>query len=118
MVCGKLKLEHESNRLAIQELPLLFIFKRREGMKSAPLGTSTSRVEVLSVSPTGIWLYVKGKEYFLPYADFPWFKDARLSEIRKVRLLHGHHLFWGDLDVDLDLDSLEHSDRYPLKYSS
>lgn len=86
-------------------------------MRSTALGTSTSKVDVLNVSPNGIWLYVKGREYFLPYADFPWFKDARPSKIRKVHLLHGHHLRWEDLDVDLDLDSLEHSGRYPLKYS-
>ena len=86
-------------------------------MKSSSVGTNTSGVEVLNISTNGIWLYVRGKEYFLPYADFPWFKNARLSEIRNVRLLHGHHLSWEDLDVDLDLDSLEHSDRYPLKYS-
>lgn len=85
-------------------------------MRSAQLGTSTSKIEVLNISANGVWLYAKGKEYFLPYEDFPWFKDARLSEIYDVRLVHGRHLRWDDLDVDLDLDSLEHPDRYPLKY--
>lgn len=85
-------------------------------MKSSGGGTSTSGVEVLSVSAHGIWLYVKGREYFLPYRDFPWFKKARLSQIHHVQLLRDHHLRWDDLDVDLDLDSLGHIDRYPLKY--
>ena len=85
-------------------------------MKSPNAGTSISVVEILNVSTHGIWLYVKGKEYFLPYKEFPWFREARLSQIHKVSLLHGHHLRWSDLDVDLDLDSLEHSERYPLKY--
>lgn len=85
-------------------------------MKSSSVGTSTSEVEVLNISTNGIWLYVKGKEHFLSYEDFPWFKDARVSQIHRVRLLHDHHLCWNDLDVDLDLDSLEHLDRYPLKY--
>lgn len=78
---------------------------------------NTLKVEVLNVSPNGIWVYVKGKEYFLPYSDFPRLKNARFSEIRNVSLLHGHHLHWKELDVDLDLDSLEHLDRYPMKYS-
>jgi hypothetical protein len=86
-------------------------------MKLSSVGPSTSRVEVLNVSSHGIWLYVKGKEYFLPYEDFPWFKEARLSQIHRVKLLHGHHLHWDDLDVDLDLDSLEHPSHYPLKYA-
>lgn len=85
-------------------------------MRSSSVGTSTSEVEVLNISTNGIWLYVKGREYFLPCADFPWFEDARFSEVRNVRLLHGHHLHWKDLDVDLDLDSLGHREHYPLKY--
>ena len=79
-------------------------------------GTSTSRVEILNVSPHGVWLYVRGKEYFLPYVEFPWFKDARLSEIEHVKLIRGRYLRWEELDVDLALDSLGDLDRYPLKY--
>ncbi|MBI3615623.1 MAG: DUF2442 domain-containing protein [Candidatus Omnitrophica bacterium] len=85
-------------------------------MRLTEHGTSTSKVEVLNISSHGIWLYVRGKECFLPYEDFPWFKDARFSEIHDVQLLHGHLLQWDALDVDLDLDSLEHPDRYPLRY--
>jgi len=29
--------------------------------------------------------------------------------------LHGNHLFWEDLDIDLDIDSIEHPEKYPLK---
>ena len=85
-------------------------------MKLAERGTSTSKAEVLNVSPHGVWLLVRGKEYFLSYQEFPWFKDARLSEIENVQLVHGHNLRWEDLDVDLALESLERPDRYPLKY--
>jgi hypothetical protein len=51
-------------------------------------------IEITNISIHGIWLYVKGKEYFLPYEDYPWFKDARLSEIQHVQLLHEDHLYW------------------------
>ncbi len=85
-------------------------------MRSSAHGTSTSNVEVLNMSPHGTWLSVRGKEHFLSHEDFPWFKDASLSEIQHVRLVHGRFLRWEDLDVDLALDSLEHADRYPLKY--
>jgi hypothetical protein len=85
-------------------------------MKSLERGIRTSNVEVVNVSPYGIWLSVRGKEYFLPYEEFPWFQDARLSEIHRVQLVHGHFLRWEDLDVELALASLEHPDRYPLKY--
>ena len=80
-------------------------------------GRSISRVDVVNVSKDGIWLYVKPKEYFLTYEDFPWFKNAKISEIYNVKLLHGNHLRWPLLDVDLELESLEHPERYPLKYN-
>ncbi|MGE5342494.1 MAG: DUF2442 domain-containing protein [Candidatus Omnitrophota bacterium] len=77
-------------------------------------GTNISEVEVLNISIHGIWLYVKGKEYFLSYQDYPWFKKARLSEIHNVQLHHGGHLYWPALDVDLSLNILEHPEKYPL----
>ena len=85
-------------------------------MKSFARGLRTSPVEVVNVSPHGLWLAVRGKEYFLPHEEFPWFQDARLSEIHRVQLVHGRFLRWEDLDVELALASLEHPDRYPLKY--
>lgn len=80
------------------------------------LGRNTSDVEVTNISIHGLWIYIKGKEYFLSYKDYPWFRDARLSEIHNVRLLHGHHLHWPSLDVDLSVDSLEHPEQFPLIY--
>ncbi len=85
-------------------------------MKSARLGKSTSNLEVLGVSKNGVWMFVAGKEYFLPFRDFPWFSDAKISQIYNVRLIHGSHLRWPDLDVDLHLESLEDPSHYPLVY--
>ena len=85
-------------------------------MTSPKLGASTSGVEVTNVDTHGIWLYVTGAEYFLPHDDCPWFRSARLAEILDVRLLHGAHLHWPALDVDLCLDSLDRPDAYPLIY--
>lgn len=80
------------------------------------LGRSTSSVEVLNISAQGIWLYVHGKEYFLSFEHHPWFKEANIGAIQNVKLLHGHHLHWPVLDVDLELESLESSHMYPLVY--
>lgn len=83
-------------------------------MKSSALGKSTSQVEVQAITPHGIWLYVKGREYLLPFDKYPWFEDARVSAVCRVGLVHRSHLFWPDLDVDLEIESLEHAERYPL----
>lgn len=85
-------------------------------MKSYALGRSTFEAEVQDVSRLGVWIYVKGREYFLSYKDFPWFKNARVSEIYNVKMVHGNHLNWPDLDIDLALESLGHPEKYPLIY--
>ncbi len=86
-------------------------------MRSETLGKNTSQVEILNVDAYGVWLYVLEKEYFLPYNDFPWFREARLSDILYVDLLHGFHLHWPSLDVDLYLNSLADLGETPLIYS-
>jgi len=85
-------------------------------MKSQKLGKSTLNAEVLDVRKDGIWVYVSGREYFMSYEVFPWFRKAAVSAIYNVELLHGGHLHWPDLDVDIELDSLEHPEAYPLRY--
>jgi len=83
-------------------------------MKSESIGTSISDVEVLNVSPHGFWLMVRDREYFLDFDHFPWFRRATLEQLFAVQLLHEDHLYWPPLDVDLDLDRIEHPDKYPL----
>ena len=83
-------------------------------MKSKSHGQSTSEVEVSHIDAHGFWLCVSNKEYFLPYENYPWFKDARIREVLNVQLLHGQHLSWPELDVDLDINSLENPQQYPL----
>jgi len=83
-------------------------------MISPKLGKNTSVAEVTNISIHGLWIYVNAKEYFLPYEDFPWFKKAKIGEIHNVELLHERHLHWPDLDVDLEIDSLEQPENYPL----
>ncbi|MGD1083576.1 MAG: DUF2442 domain-containing protein [Verrucomicrobiota bacterium] len=73
-----------------------------------------SPTEILNVSPHGFWLMVAGREHFLGFADFPWFKSATLAQLFNVELHHGDHLYWPDLDVDLDLERIQHPEKFPL----
>ena len=59
---------------------------------------------------------MRGEEYFLSFKSFPWFENAKVASVLKVRLLHRRHLHWPDLDIDLELESLTHSEKYPLNY--
>ena len=87
-------------------------------MTSSKLGENISAAEVTNISAHGFWLFVGEKEYFLPYEKFPWFRDAKIGEILDVELLHGFHLHWPRLDVNLEVATLDDPDRFPLTYSS
>jgi len=72
-------------------------------------------VNVENLTSFGIWIFVKRKEYFLSYQDFPYFKDQPIKSIQNVKLLHDFHLYWPDLDIDLEIDNLDNPEKYPLK---
>lgn len=83
-------------------------------MKSEVLGTNTSEVEVTNISQHGFWILLKEKELFVPFREFPWFRDAPVGAILNVELPHPSHLYWPDLDIDLAVESIEHPERFPL----
>ncbi len=83
-------------------------------MKSSRHGKNIlARVE--NITPFGLWIFVREKEYFLSYEDYPYFRDQILSSIQNVELLHGYHLYWPELDIDLEIDNLENPEKYPLR---
>lgn len=83
-------------------------------MKSDGPGKGTSVVELSNVSPHGMWLLVDGRERFLSFEEFPWFRDASIAQLARIERPAQGHLRWPDLDVDLALNSIEHPERYPL----
>ena len=85
-------------------------------MKSSSGGAVTSPVEVANIDQFGIWILVHGREHFLPFVDFPWFRQATLDQILDVELLGANHLRWPLLDVDLCRESIEQPQSYPLVY--
>jgi hypothetical protein len=71
-------------------------------------------VEVTNVTPHGFWLFVGERELFLPFKEFPWFREATVRQITHVELPNPHHLYWPELDIDLAVESIEHPEKYPL----
>jgi hypothetical protein len=80
------------------------------------LGVSISRSEITSIGPLGFWLLVDDREYFVPFADYPAFKDATVAQIYNVQQLGPEQLHWPELDVDIELDALQHPERFPLQF--
>ena len=87
-------------------------------LPSQKLNTMSPRAmtsaEVTYISRNGLVLWVKDKEYYLPYEKYPWFKKATVDDIFNVRLLGRDHIRWEALDVDLSLGILQNPDQYPL----
>ncbi len=87
-------------------------------MSSKPHGELTSQVEVTNVSSHGLWILADGRELFLSYDDFPWFREASIGSVVKVEEPSPGHYCWPELDVDLGLETIEHPERFPLKSRS
>ena len=84
-------------------------------MSSLAPGESTLAVEISNISSFGVWLLVRDKEMFLPYDEFPWFKDRPVREILNVEELQPGHFYWPELDVDLTEEIIEHPERFPKR---
>ena len=49
--------------------------------KFETLGSDTSKVEIATVTRSGFWLVLDAERLFVPFSEFPWFKDARIGEL-------------------------------------
>jgi len=77
-------------------------------------GTVTSAVEVSNVSVHGFWLLLGDEELAVPFAQFPWFKQATIEQLLDVTRPSKNHLYWPQLDVDLSVESIRDPSAFPL----
>ncbi len=77
-------------------------------------GNDISEVEVTNISKHCFWLLLRGEELAVPFADFPWFKDATIEQISDVQWPSADHLYWPKLDIDLSVRSIRNPGNYPL----
>lgn len=77
-------------------------------------GAHTLEVEVSVVSGKGFWLLLDNEEFFVPYTEFPWFKQATVEQITTIERPSSEHLYWPLLDVDLAVASIRDPASFPL----
>ena len=77
-------------------------------------GATTLATEVTNISKQGLWLFTSDGEHFLPFSEFPWFRDASVGHILNVEEPSPGHYYWPDLDVDLSLKIIRNPEHYPL----
>lgn len=70
--------------------------------------------KVLMINNKGIMLSVKGNDYFISFNRIPWLKSASIMDALNVKMSGRNAIEWPTLDVDLEIDSLKHPERYPL----
>ena len=80
-------------------------------LKSNSQDTSVS---VLMINDKGIMLSVKGNDYFISYNRMPWIKNASITDALNVQMSGRNAIEWPTLNIDLEIDSLKHPERYPL----
>jgi len=113
---GLSRLSNLLNTLAFPDVKQVkpFVSSRSMKMISATLGASISVVEVTNISQHGFWVLLNDEELFLPFSEFPWFRDVAVGKILHVELPSPSHLYWPELDVDLAVESIRHPERFPL----
>jgi len=63
-------------------------------------------IRVTSITHDGFWITICATEYYCTFEKFPWFRNGTEEQIKDVQ---GDvtHLFWDELDIDLNEDSFK-----------
>jgi len=77
-------------------------------------GIDTSAVEVTHISANGIWILIDDEEFVLPYAEFPWFRNATVDQNLTVERPTADPLYWPKFDIDLAVAAIRNPEAFPL----
>jgi hypothetical protein len=83
-------------------------------MKYSRSGKNTFPVSIGGVNARGFWLLLGDRRVFVAYRAFPWFREFTARELAGVRRLAPNHLRWAEFDIDLEVESIERPDAFPL----
>ncbi len=81
------------------------------GTNISPLET----VQITSIERDGFWLLTEVGEFFVSFEDYPDFRSATLKQIFNFKPSNGD-FHWPDLDIDIEVEALQHPERFPLKF--
>ena len=83
-------------------------------MKFSRSGRNTLPVSVGAVNSRGFWLLLGDRKVFVGYRAFPWFREFTVRELARVRRPAPNHLHWREFDIDLEVESIERPEEFPL----
>ena len=86
-------------------------------MDSSKSGIITSVCSVSGINDLGIWVLVEDIEYFIPFAEYPGFRDSSVSQLLNFRFSPPSQLRWEEIDMDIELEALALPDSFPLGFT-
>ena len=69
--------------------------------------------QITSIEHDGFWLLTEEGEFFVSFERYPAFSRAKLTQIFHFEQ-DGDAFYWPELDIDIELDALQHPEKYPL----
>ncbi len=87
-------------------------------MLSETRGSIICASEVTAIGRDGFWLISVDREFFVPYHDYPVFRSATVEQIFGMQEIAPGQLRWEALDADIEIEALEHPERFPLKFAA
>lgn len=79
-------------------------------------GMTMKENKFLSADATGFNIMANGVEYRLNFTDCPWFEYCTIAEMADFRA-DQWGVYWDAAEVDLSIESLQHPEKFPVKYS-
>ncbi len=74
------------------------------------------QLEATSITAIGLWILNRNEEYFIPYADYPAFRQGTVDQIANVEQPAPDQFYWPDLDIDIEAAALDEPERFPLQF--
>jgi len=75
-----------------------------------------SECSITSINDLGLWILIEDKEFFIPFSDYPGFKDSSVNQILNIQFFPPSQLHWIDIDMDIELPSLAHPESFHLVF--
>jgi hypothetical protein len=77
-----------------------------------------NRCNISGINDLGFWVLVDFKEYFIPFSDYPGFRNSSINQIFKIKFNPPSQLHWEELDIDIELQALSHPELFPLTFKA
>ena len=69
---------------------------------------------ITGINDLGFWVLAEDKEFFVPFADYPGFRESSVNQILNIRYLPPSQLHWPEIDMDIELQALVQPESLPL----